>query len=55
LSLAGRLGRLERTLTPQDVYAIGAVSGGRTLKVLANALLDAVDPDAWSAFAVGQG
>jgi type I restriction enzyme, R subunit len=53
LSLAGRLGRLERTLSPQDVYAIGAVSGGRTLKELANALLDAVDPDAWSAYAVG--
>jgi type I restriction enzyme R subunit len=45
LSLAGRLARLERTLSPQDAYTISAVSGGRTVKELANALLDAVDDD----------
>ncbi len=44
-SLAGRLARLERTLTPNDEYDIAAVSGGCTLRELANALLDAVDPD----------
>jgi type I restriction enzyme R subunit len=44
-SLAGRLARLERKLTPQDAYTISAVSVGRTLRDLANALLDAVDPD----------
>ncbi|MFQ5343474.1 MAG: DEAD/DEAH box helicase family protein [Anaerolineae bacterium] len=44
-TLAGRLARLERKLTEQDQYSINAVSGGRTLRDLANALLDAVDPD----------
>jgi len=44
-SLAGRLARLQRTLRPQDEFNINTVSGGRTLRDLANALLDAVDPD----------
>ncbi len=44
-SLAGRLARLERTLTPQDVFDIKAASGNRTLRDLANAILDAIDPD----------
>ena len=44
-SLAGRLARLERTLSPQDVFNVKAASEGRTLRDLANALLDAVDPD----------
>ncbi len=44
-SLAGRLARLERTLSSQDVFNVKAASAGRTLRDLANALLDAVDPD----------
>jgi type I restriction enzyme R subunit len=44
-SLAGRLARLHLKLTPQDEYNIHAHSGGVTLRDLANALLDAVDPD----------
>ena len=44
-SLAGRLARLERALTEADRAEIGALTGGRTLRDLANALLDAVDPD----------
>ena len=44
-SLAGRLARLQRTLTPQDEFNLNAASGGRSLGDLANALLDAVDPD----------
>ncbi|MFN8483224.1 MAG: type I restriction-modification enzyme R subunit C-terminal domain-containing protein [Anaerolineae bacterium] len=51
-SLAGRLARLERHVTPDDIYDIKAVSGGRDLRDLANALLDAVDPD--RAFAQAQ-
>ena len=44
-SLAGRLARLERALTEADRAEIGVLTGGRTLRDLANALLDAVDPD----------
>ena len=44
-SLAGRLARLERTLTEADRSEIAILTGGRTLRDLANALLDAVDPD----------
>ena len=44
-SLAGRLARLERTLTEADRSEIATMTGGRTLRDLANALLDAVDPD----------
>jgi len=43
-SLAGRLARLGRKATPQDESEIAA-SGGRSLRDLANLLLDAVDPD----------
>jgi hypothetical protein len=39
------LARLERTLTPQDVFNIKAASGERTLHDLANAIPDAIDPD----------
>jgi len=45
-SLAGRLARLERPLTEDDRHSITNLTGGRTLRDLANALLDAVDPDA---------
>jgi len=44
-SLAGRLARLERPLTEDDRRIIADLTGGRTLRDLANALLDAVDPD----------
>ena len=43
-SLAGRLARLQRTLSPRDEYNIKTISG-HTLSELSNALLDAVDPD----------
>ncbi len=45
LTLAGRLARLARKLTPQDEYNLKAVSGERTLNDLTNTLLEAVDPD----------
>jgi type I restriction enzyme R subunit len=45
ISLAGRLARLERALTADDRAEIGTLTGGQTLRDLANALLDAVDPD----------
>ena len=50
-SLAGRLAALERELDgrgqagAEDLRRIEAAAGGRTLKDLANALLDAIDPD----------
>ena len=44
-SLAGRVARLQRTLKPQDEFNINTATGGRTLREIANALLDAVDPD----------
>ncbi len=56
-SLAGRLARLERTLLPQDAFNLNAILGmgvvgagsprpyTAPLRNLANALLDAVDPD----------
>jgi type I restriction enzyme R subunit len=44
-TLAGRLARLQRKVTPQDEYAIAAGGGGQTLQQLANTLLDALDPD----------
>ncbi|MGD2148109.1 MAG: type I restriction-modification enzyme R subunit C-terminal domain-containing protein [Anaerolineae bacterium] len=45
-TLAGRLARLERKLTEGDVEAVAELTGGRSLRDLANSLLDAVDPDA---------
>jgi type I restriction enzyme R subunit len=50
-SLAGRLAALERELDgrgqagAEDLRRIEAAAGGRMLKDLANALLDAIDPD----------
>ena len=44
-SLAGRLARLRRKLAAEDEDRIEAASGGLSLRDLANALLDAVDPD----------
>jgi type I restriction enzyme R subunit len=49
-TLAGRLARLERKLSEGDREAVAELSGGCTLRDLANRLLDAVDPDvAWEA------
>jgi type I restriction enzyme R subunit len=44
-SLAGRLSRLDRELIEADKKAIESVSGGKPLKQMINALLDAVDAD----------
>jgi type I restriction enzyme R subunit len=44
-SLASRLAKLERKLTPQDAFDIAAFSGGLTVQEIAHTLLDAVDPD----------
>jgi len=44
-SLAGRLARLARRLSSQEEYDLAALSGGRSVRDLAHALLDAVDPD----------
>jgi type I restriction enzyme, R subunit len=45
-SLAGRLGRLERQLTPQERAEVRQLTGGQGLNDLAHRLLDAIDPDA---------
>ena len=45
-SLASRLARLDRRLSPQDRQAIEAVAVGATLKELVSELLNATDPDA---------
>jgi len=44
-SLAGRLARMERRLGPEDLRSIVQVSGGKTLKAMAGALVEALDPD----------
>jgi len=44
-SLANRLTRLDRGVSEEDSQEITVVSGGITLSVMANQLLDAVDPD----------
>ena len=45
-SLASRLARLDRRLSPQDRQAIEAVAGGATLRELVSELLNATNPDA---------
>ena len=45
-SLASRLARLDRRLSPQDGQAVESVAGGSTLKSLVSDLLNATDPDA---------
>ena len=44
-TLASRLSRLDRQIDERDRQSIRDASGGRDLSALANALLDAVDPD----------
>ena len=44
-SLASRLARLDRRLSPQDRKAVEDVAGGATLKTLVSELLNATDPD----------
>ena len=45
-SLASRLARLDRRLSPQDRQAVEDLAGGATLKDLVSELLNASDPDA---------
>ncbi len=45
-SLAGRLARLDRELTPAEQKEVTSTSGGHTLGQMATALLRAFDPDA---------
>ena len=45
-SLASRLARLDRRLSPQDRQSVEDVAGGSTLKNLVSDLLNATDPDA---------
>ena len=45
-SLASRLARLDRHLTPRDRGSIEAVSQGATLQTLVSGLVNAADPDA---------
>ena len=44
-SLASRLARLDRRLSPQDRQAVESVAGGATIKELVSDLLKAGDPD----------
>jgi len=44
-SLAGRLARLEARLTEAERAEVTALAGGKSLRDLANGLLDALDPD----------
>ena len=44
-SLASRLARLDRRLSPQDRQAVESLAGGTTLKSLVSDLLNATDPD----------
>ncbi|MGE3977126.1 MAG: type I restriction-modification enzyme R subunit C-terminal domain-containing protein [Nitrospira sp.] len=44
-SIAGRLARMEHRITQADEQTIGKASGGRSLKDLSRALVEAVNPD----------
>jgi type I restriction enzyme R subunit len=44
-TLAGRLSRLDRKLSAHDRYLVSTAGGGRSVRDLANTLLDALDPD----------
>jgi len=44
-SLAGRLARLDRQLSPAEREGLAETAGGASLKELAGALVDALDPD----------
>jgi type I restriction enzyme R subunit len=44
-SLASRLSRLDRELVEDDRKLISSIAGGKSLREMNNALLDAVDPD----------
>lgn len=54
-TLAGRLASLDRRIDPETRAELAMQSGGRTLADLANALLDAIDPDALEAAAARAG
>lgn len=53
LSLANRLTRLEKQLTPPERARFGEVSGGLTLNALVRGLLDVDNPDAYESMGVG--
>jgi len=44
-SLAGRLARMDRKIEEEDKKKIEKLAGGKSLKMLINNLLDAIDPD----------
>ena len=44
-SLAARLAKLEKKVSPQDDYDVATLAGGQTVREIANTLLDAIDPD----------
>lgn len=44
-TLAGRLGRLDKRATPDEMETITQASGGRSIRDLAAGLVDALDPD----------
>jgi type I restriction enzyme R subunit len=52
-SLAGRLARLDRELTPAQQKEVTTTSGGHTLSQMSAALLKAFDPDAVAEHATG--
>lgn len=52
-SLAGRLARLDRELTPAQQKEVTSTSGGHTLSQMSAALLRAFDPDAVAEHATG--
>src|SRR5207249_4629834 len=45
-TLAGRLARLQREFTPEQLSELKELAGGKSFPDLAHALLSAVDPDA---------
>jgi type I restriction enzyme R subunit len=53
-SLAGRLARLEREVSPAEAARLKGMAGGRSLAALSSALLRAVDPDAIAERATGK-
>jgi type I restriction enzyme R subunit len=44
-SIAARLARLDHRLGPQDRTALAEAAGGQTLKQIAGAIVEALDPD----------
>jgi type I restriction enzyme R subunit len=53
-TLAGRLSRLDREITPTHRQSLAALAGGRTLAQISGELLRAIDPDVAAAQATGR-